>query len=206
MKQSFCMNCGKNLSDLGSSSFCPNCGARILQEQPAANVPEPSSPAYQPVQPYVAQPSYCSQVYAMAGQGTVRKKLSVGAIVGIVAGAIVLIAMLAFVLLRPGLFGGSFSSNPTSVGGNWDAVLRVKRVQGDKNAVRNLNSLTGKDFHYILALQLSEEGSGAAEIVPSQEGMEKLTGLKASLANGALTLTGTDSLSFSFMSISLPVK
>lgn len=205
MKQSFCRYCGKNIADLGPLSFCPNCGSRIIQEQPAANLPEqPSayqpipSPVYQPMQPPMVSPPYYGQCPAQSAQGVSRKGLSGGAIIGIVAGGIVLLAILAFVILRPGLFGGSYSSASANISGSWDAILRVKNVQGEKSAVQNVSALIGKDFRYLLDLQLSEDGSGTAQIIPSQKGLEKMTGLTAQLMDGKLMLTGTDSLSFSF--------
>lgn len=41
----FCINCGKNLSQIGQAAFCPGCGAKIEQSQQLPNEAAASGPA-----------------------------------------------------------------------------------------------------------------------------------------------------------------
>ena len=102
----YCSNCGTQMSD--DSLFCPNCGAR------RDDAPEPSSVF--PEQNETPDPVFAPEPTAL------KKKLSKGALIGIIAGAaaVVVAAVLLIVLL-----GGGSSS--------WKSVVE-KALNADLNS------------------------------------------------------------------------
>ncbi len=139
-----CTQCGSPLSE--GSLFCQACGSPVKEQPPVqpAQAPPPAAPAqpqpiYQqpPTQPYAQQP-YAQQPYAPPYTGAPQtKKKRTGLIIGIIAGAVVLIG--AVVALYLFVFAG------TPLTGQWycDECGRVL-VFSDNNTVTGY-ALTGNE-------------------------------------------------------------
>ncbi len=103
----FCTNCGEKLNQ--EDLFCLNCGHKVEAQEPSqvpasgSNMPPPPPPTY----PYTQPPA---GPYA----GPPPKKNKTGLIIGLVIGALVIIGLIVFLLLKF-VWGPKDDSNKTPV-------------------------------------------------------------------------------------------
>lgn len=152
----YCSKCGTQIDD--DSLFCPNCGTRVETSDAPASTPIPPVQADTPV------------------SNAPKKKLSKGALIGIIAGAaaIVVLVVLLIVLLGGGSKGGRSpeatveSYLKSAIGGDFekaadygmpDVVLEAFLKENDITKSEYRERLKQAEQMYNLYLSMSEENA-----------------------------------------------
>lgn len=199
----FCTKCGSQIAD--NARFCPGCGAPVTASQAPEQIPYSASPqqaAYEP-------PS--QQVHFAPAKQTAGKTLSIGVLIGIIAGGLAL-ALLVFFGLRylTSRDNKGGAASPKSVQGIWEGMLRFDEwfpedgtssalvyASGDGNLPCTLNvSENGRAAELVVGkvtIPLAvEEGEDALRLSGTM-GAEELI-LDASLNDNATDMTGSGSV------------
>jgi hypothetical protein len=163
----YCTNCGTQIDD--DSLFCPNCGARQSAPVPPVTEEMPVPPAAEtPAEAFDPEPA------------APKKKLSKGALIGILAGAaaVILLVVLLIVLLGGGSNGGSSPESTvtayfeSAISGDFEKTVSYSMPDDVRKALLQKSGMTESEYRSMIK-RASQQYSMYLELYPDGAAMKR---------------------------------